>query len=61
MDKFSRFTAQAYYNNQFKFGDYRLDLDAKLNQTISMNKMKKDELTYEYNETYKADYSKTSL
>lgn len=61
MDKFSRFTAQAYYNNQFKFGDYRLDFDAKLNQTVSMNKMKKDELTYEYNETYKADYSRTAL
>ena len=61
MDKFTRLTAQAYYNNQLKWGDTKLDLDAKLNQTISMNKMKKDELTYEYNETYKADYSKTSL
>ena len=57
MDKFTRITAQTYYNNKFKFGDgYSLDLDAKIAQTISANKMKKDELTYEYNETYKADY-----
>lgn len=61
MDKFSRVTAQAYYNNQFKWGDSRLDLDAKLNQTVTVSKMKKDELTYEFNESYKADYSKTSL
>lgn len=61
MDKFSRFTAQAYYTNQFKWDDYKLDLDLKLNQTVSLNKMKKDELTYEYNEVYKADYSKTNL
>lgn len=61
MDKFTRLTAQAYYNNQLKWGDYQLDLDAKLNQTVTMNKMKKDELTYEYDETYKADYSKTSF
>ena len=61
MDKFSRLTAQAYYSNQLKWGDYQLDLDAKLSQTVTMNKMKKDELTYEYDESYKADYSKTSL
>lgn len=61
MDKFTRITAQAYYNNQFKLGDSQLGLDIKLNQTISINKMKKDELTYEYDETYKADYSKTNL
>ena len=62
MDKFTRITAQTYYNNKFKFGDgYSLDLDAKVAQTISANKMKKDELTYEYNETYKADYNKTDL
>ena len=61
MDKFSRITAQAYYNNQLRLGDYRLDLDAKLSQTLTANKMKKDELTYEYDETYKANYSKTAL
>lgn len=61
MDKFTRITAQAYYNNQFKWGDYRLDLGVKLNQTVTANKMKKDELTYEYNESYRADYSKTAL
>lgn len=61
MDKFQRITGQAYYNNKFKLGDYTLDLDAKVAQTISVNKMKKDELTYEYDETYKADYSKTDL
>lgn len=61
MDKFQRITGQAYYNNKFKIGDYSLDLDAKVAQTISVNKMKKDELTYEYDETYKADYKKTDL
>lgn len=62
MDKFTRITAQTYYNNKFKLGDsYSVDLDAKIAQTISANKMKKDELTYEYNETYKADYNKTDL
>ncbi|MBR4325927.1 MAG: TonB-dependent receptor, partial [Bacteroidales bacterium] len=62
MEKFTRITAQAYYNNQIKFGDGRsIDIDFKAAQTISVNKMKKDELTYEYNETYKADYNKTDL
>lgn len=61
MDQFTRITGQAYYNNQFTLGKYRLDLDVKLNQTITVNKMKKDELSYEYNESYKADYSKTAL
>ena len=62
MDKFSRITAQAYYNNnnQVFIGDKTLDIDAKLSQTITANKMKKDELTEEFEETYKADYSKTS-
>ena len=62
MEKFTRITAQAYYNNQIKFGDGRsIDIDFKAAQTLSVNKMKKDELTYEYNETYKADYNKTDL
>ena len=61
MDKFTRLTAQAYYKNHLQFDNFYLDLDAKLAQTISMNKMKKDELTYEYNESYKADYSKTDM
>lgn len=61
MDKFSRITAQVYYNNQIKTADYQLHLDAKLNQTITVNKMKKDEMTYQYDESYKADYSRTNL
>jgi len=61
MDKFNRLTAQAYYNNQIKIGSSLLSLDIKFNQTISLQKMKKDELTYEYDEEYKADYKKTSL
>lgn len=61
MDKFSRVTAQFYYNNQIKWKGYQLDLDAKLNQTVTANKMKKDEMIYLYDESYKADYSKTSL
>lgn len=61
MDKFSRITGQAYYNNQVYIGEKTLDIDAKLSQTITVNKMKKDELTYEYDETYKSDYSKTNM
>ena len=61
MDKFSRLTGQLYYNNNVKLGDYSLDIDGRLSQTITTSKMKKDELTYEYDETYKADYSRTAL
>jgi len=62
MEKFSRITAQAYYNNKIHFSQGQsLDIDLKLAQTFSVNKMKKDELTYEYNETYMADYNKTDL
>lgn len=61
MDKFSRLTAQLYYNNKVKLGSYTLGLDARLSQTVTTSKMKKDELTYEYDETYKADYSRTAL
>ena len=61
MDKFSRLTGQLYYNNKVRLGNYCLDLDGRLSQTITISKMKKDELTYEYDETYKADYSRTTL
>lgn len=60
-DKFSRITAQAYYNNQVELFGKKLDLDAKISQTVSINKMKKDELISEYDETYKADYNKTNI
>lgn len=61
MDKFSRLTGQLYYNNKVKLGNYSLNLDGRLSQTITTSKMKKDELTYEYDESYKADYSRTAL
>ncbi|MCR4582627.1 MAG: carboxypeptidase-like regulatory domain-containing protein [Prevotella sp.] len=61
MDKFSRLTAQVYYNNKLQLGDYSLTLDGRLSQTVTVSKMKKDELTYEYDETYKADYARTAL
>ena len=61
MDKFSRLTGQAYYNNVFHCLGRRTSLDMRLSQTITTNKMKKDELTYEYDETYKANYSKTGF
>jgi len=61
MDKFSRLTGQLYYNNKISIGDYKLDFDARLSQTLTVSKMKKDELTYEYDESYKADYSRTAL
>lgn len=61
MDKFSRLTGQVYYNNKVRLGNSLLDLDGRLSQTVTTNKMKKDELTYEYDETYKADYARTAL
>jgi len=61
MDKFSRLTGQLYYNNKIQLGSHTLDIDARLSQTITISKMKKDELTYEYDETYKADYNRTAL
>ncbi len=61
MDKFSRLTGQLYYNNKVKVGNYSMSLDSRLSQTITTSKMKKDELTYEYDESYKADYSRTAL
>ena len=61
MDKFSRLTAQLYYNNKVSIGGHSLTLDRRLSQTVTTSKMKKDELTYEYDESYKADYSRTAL
>ena len=61
MDKFSRLTGQLYYNNKVLLGSHSLDVDVRLSQTITVSKMKKDELTYEYDETYKADYNRTAL
>lgn len=61
MDKFSRLTGQLYYNNKVKVGNYSMNLDSRLSQTITTSKMKKDELTYEYDESYKADYSRIAL
>ena len=61
MDKFSRLTGQIYYNNKVKIAGHTLDLDGRLSQTITVNQMKKDELTYQYNESYEANYSRTAL
>lgn len=61
MDKFSRLTAQVYYNRLWTQKDGQFELDMRLNQTITTSKMKKDELTYEYNESYRADYSKSGF
>ena len=61
MDKFSRLTAQAFYNRLWKQKGGQFELDLKLNQTITTNKMKRDELTYEYNEHYEANYARTGF
>lgn len=60
-DKFSRVTGQAYYKNQTKISGKKLDVDIKISETFAVNKMKKDELADLYNESYKGDYSRTSL
>lgn len=60
-DQFSRVTAQAFYSNQLRRGDATLDLEMKLNQTLTVGRMKKDELIDEYDERYEADYSRTAL
>ncbi len=61
MDVFTRATAQALYNRVWGISDGQFSLDLRLNQTISTNTMKKDELTYEYNEEYRAQYSKSGF
>lgn len=61
LNDFSRVTGQVYYKNQVLLGSKKLDLDIKLSETLSLNRQKKDELVYEYNEKYKGDYSRTSL
>ncbi|MFI3322029.1 MAG: carboxypeptidase-like regulatory domain-containing protein [Rikenellaceae bacterium] len=61
MDKFTRLTAQALYNRVWMKNNGMFELDLRLNQTISTNTMKKDELTYEYNEEYNAEYSKSGF
>ena len=61
MDKFTRITAQLFYNNIWDTDAGDFQFDARLNQTISANKTKKDELTYRYFEEYIADYNKTGL
>jgi len=61
MDKFTRISLQTYYKNQVLWANKKVDLDMKISESFSLNKMKKDELTYEYNETYKDTYSRTRL
>lgn len=61
MDQFSRITGQIYYTNVLNTDLGSLQLDARINQTISANKMKTDELTHKYFEEYRADYNKTGL
>ncbi len=61
LEHFSRITAQAFYNNQWTTGLSKINLDARVNQTISVNKARKDELAYKYHEHYISDYKKTGL
>lgn len=61
MDKYSRFTAQTYYNNKWHISSGSISFNARLSQTVTANKMKTDELTEEYEEEYQKDYSRTAL
>lgn len=61
MDKFTRLSVQALYNRVWELSNGLFDFDLRLNHTLSTNTMKKDELTYEYNEEYKSEYSKSGF
>ncbi len=60
-DKFTRMTSQLYYNRVWEKESSMFELDSRLNYTMSFNEMKKDELIYEYNEEYLAEYSKVGF
>ena len=59
MSKYSRLTGQVTYNNSVDLGDKTLFLFFKLSEVYTLNQAKEDELTQDYNESFRNKYSRT--
>lgn len=59
MSKYSRLTGQVTYNNSVDVGDKTLFLFFKLSEVYTLNQAKEDELTQDYNESFRNKYSRT--
>ena len=59
MSKYSRLTGQVTYNNSVDVGDKTLFLFCKLSEVYTLNQAKEDELTQDYNESFRNKYSRT--
>lgn len=59
MSKYSRLTGQVTYNNSVDVGDKTLFLFFKLSEVYTLNQAKEDELTQDYNESFRNMYSRT--
>lgn len=59
MSKYSRLTGQVTYNNSVDVGDKTLFLFFKLSEVYTLNQAKEDELTQDYNESFRNKYSRS--
>lgn len=59
MSKYSRLTGLVTYNNSVDVGDKTLFLFFKLSEVYTLNQAKEDELTQDYNESFRNKYSRT--
>ena len=59
MSKYSRLTGQVTYNNSVDVGDKTLFLFFKLSEVYTLKQAKEDELTQDYNESFRNKYSRT--
>ena len=59
MSKYSRLTGQVTYNNSVDVGDKTIFLFFKLSEVYTLNQAKEDELTQDYNESFRNKYSRT--
>lgn len=59
MSKYSRLTGQVTYNNSVDVEDKTLFLFFKLSEVYTLNQAKEDELTQDYNESFRNKYSRT--
>ena len=59
MSKYSRLAGQVTYNNSVDVGDKTLFLFFKLSEVYTLNQAKEDELTQDYNESFRNKYSRT--
>ena len=59
MSKYSRLTGQVTYNNSVDVGTKTLFLFFKLSEVYTLNQAKEDELTQDYNESFRNKYSRT--